>query len=221
MPLLALVDGRPEQASPGQAGLCPACDAPMVAKCGRIITWHWAHAGGESCDPWRQGETQWHLDWKQRFLAAGARIEVRIERNGVMHIADVVGGPPNAEFVLELAGVYPPADQIAKREAFYGRMAWLYNSDRFIDRLELYNKAGELRFRWKQPVKSMELHRRPVFWELAARDEDHTADDLVARLLWVKRFYDSYREAHRTYGAVAGKGTAAAFVESVMTTGVL
>ncbi|MBL7893856.1 MAG: hypothetical protein JNK50_01090 [Bacteroidia bacterium] len=39
----------------------------MLAKCGTINIWHWAHEAIENCDDWYEPETQWHRDWKEHF----------------------------------------------------------------------------------------------------------------------------------------------------------
>jgi len=173
----------------------------MLAKCGSLITWHWAHAPDAACDPWRTGETRWHLALKERFLNSGAGVEVPITRNGERHIADVV--TPDGT-IIELAHSYPPGNQIAVREAFYGRMAWVYDADRFTERVDIYRKSGELRFRWRQPVKSMTLHRRPVYWHGQERNG-------VWRLCWIRRYPDEEGH-HRTYGRLEPAGDTDEFV---------
>lgn len=194
MPLLAYIDGEPRRAQPGLRGTCPACETPMLAKCGQIVIWHWAHASLESCDPWRTGETEWHLRWKAWFHELGAEIEVPIRRHGELHIADVRCG----DLVVELAGGYPPADQIGEREAFYGNMWWLYNATAFYDRLGWYEKHGRQRFRFRQPVKVLTLHRRPVYW--------HEPNiEFVERLRWIRR-YEQDNGTFRTYGEAEGIG---------------
>lgn len=190
MSLLALIDGDRVRATPGAEGTCPACRRPMIAKCGRIVTWHWAHRAADACDPWRRGETDWHLRWKVRLLEAGAQVEVPMRNGDELHIADAVIG----DLVVELAGVYPPAEQIAARERFYARMAWIYNAERFLDRVEIYDKGSERRFRFKQPAKAMALHRRPVYW--------HDPEiDCAVRLRWIKRYADD-EASGRTYGGL-------------------
>ena len=64
------VDGGRKTATPGSRGTCPGCGSEVLAKCGEIKSWHWAHAADAQCDPWHHGETDWHLAWK-RLGAAG------------------------------------------------------------------------------------------------------------------------------------------------------
>jgi ssDNA-binding Zn-finger/Zn-ribbon topoisomerase 1 len=63
----ALVDGAKAEAQPKLRGECTGCGGEMVAKCGRVKVWHWAHKGAPPCDPWWENETEWHREWKDRF----------------------------------------------------------------------------------------------------------------------------------------------------------
>lgn len=136
----------------------------MVAKCGRLVVWHWAHVQNEGCDAYAL-EGEWHLAWKDRLASAGARIEVLQRKGDECHIADVV--LPSGQ-VLELAGTYHPANVIAARETFYGkRMNWLYRAEDFIERVEFHAPEPDRQlFRFKQAPRSMVAHKRwPLFWE--------------------------------------------------------
>lgn len=53
------------QATPRTKAECPACKSRLVAKCGDIKIWHWAHENVKDCDTWSEGETEWHLNWKR------------------------------------------------------------------------------------------------------------------------------------------------------------
>jgi hypothetical protein len=152
----------------------------MLPKCGPIVTWHWAHKAGRDCEPWSEPESAWHLAWKARFRAAGAEIEVPIVRGRCVHRADVMlpGGR-----VVELQHGFLPASAIRQREAFYGDMAWLYDAERFWDRVATGSRADG--FRWKRPARSMLAHRRPMLWHVKPA---------VYFVRWMRR-YDT-----RTYG---------------------
>jgi competence protein CoiA len=105
-------------ATPQAKGSCPACGEPVIAKCGAIVTWHWAHQARAECDPWAERDTAWHLDWQQ--AVPPGRREVVIGP----HRADVITANG---WVVELqhSGISPAV--IAEREAFYGRMVWLFD----------------------------------------------------------------------------------------------
>lgn len=64
MPLIALIDGqrtRPDKLV--RRATCPDCTAPMLAKTGDTVIWHWAHdVTSPNCVS--AGESEWHLGWK-------------------------------------------------------------------------------------------------------------------------------------------------------------
>jgi len=49
------------RATPEVKGVCPICSCLVVAKCGEIKIWHYAHRN-KDCDSWYEPETKWHLD---------------------------------------------------------------------------------------------------------------------------------------------------------------
>ena len=40
---------------------CPFCNGIVIAKCGEIMSHHWAHKSLKECDDWYEPETDWHL----------------------------------------------------------------------------------------------------------------------------------------------------------------
>jgi competence protein CoiA len=83
----ANTDKGKSTAEPKLPGRCPMCSGELVAKCGEINAWHWAHKSLEDCDTWSEGETQWHLDWKSFFPPQYT--EVTVTKDGIKHRADV------------------------------------------------------------------------------------------------------------------------------------
>ena len=156
-----IYDANRNRAEPGLRSSCALCKGPLIAKCGQIVTWHWAHLAAD-CDPWSEPESEWHLAWKSYFEAAGGRIEVVMGA----HRADVV--MPSG-LIVEMQNSYLNVEDIAEREAFYGaHMAWIYHAGG-QDRLHW----GPRGFWWKNGSKAMTTHRRPVYWD---------AGDEVARV---------------------------------------
>lgn len=150
-----MYDHLHREAVPRARSTCPHCDGDLIAKCGPIVTWHWAHIASD-CDPWTEPESQWHIDWKKWFeLHRGARIEVPMGA----HRADVVLPDGN---IIELQSGYLSVIDILNREAFYGPgLSWLYRVH-WMQRLH-FGKKG---FWWKQGAKSMTEHRQPVWWHM-------------------------------------------------------
>jgi hypothetical protein len=128
----------------------------MVAKCGRLVTWHWAHRSAD-CDPWSEPESAWHLTTKLALEALGCQIEVRLDDAECgWHVADAV--TPNGG-VIELQASSLDVDTIAERESFYGLMCWVWQAH-WADRLH----HGERGFWWKNGARSVAACSRPMFW---------------------------------------------------------
>jgi len=138
----------------GDRGTCLSCGADMIAKCGALVVWHWAHASTAECDTWAE-ESAWHLRWKLALEARGAQIEVPMGP----HRADAV--LPDGRIVeLQHSQLSPGA--IAEREAFYGeQLVWLWDAERWMDRLHF----GRHGFWWKRGSPAMARSRRPVWWD--------------------------------------------------------
>lgn len=141
-----------------------------MAKCGEIVVWHWAHRGAESeCDPWWR-ESAWHLAWKSLFPEE--QVEVRVERDGVVHRADVM----TPLGVIEFQNSPISLQEIRAREEFYGPMYWVFNvQDPYeaqrllVKRIKADVKSGNdtMRryWRWKH-AQHAPLHvTRRQFWD--------------------------------------------------------
>ena len=158
-----IYDRERRTAEPGSRGVCPGCGDALIAKCGEIVSWHWAHAHGADCDHWYEPISDWHLAWQNTAPA-----ECR----------EVVMGPHRADifedgYVIELQHSALSVAEIKEREAFYEASApngllWLWDARDFKDRLEVrkYHRDGRVDFRWKHPRKSMFACRSRQHWDL-------------------------------------------------------
>lgn len=117
----ALVDGMRQEARPGRTGECPACHRPVLARCGEVRTWHWAHAGRRLCDRWWENETGWHRDWKNEFPAEWQEL-VHHSQSGERHIADVKTAQG---WVIEFQHSFLNPQERRSREAFYPKLVWV------------------------------------------------------------------------------------------------
>jgi competence protein CoiA len=148
-------------ASPSTRGTCPTCAAPVHAKCGRLITWHWAHISQDDCDPWAEPDTEWHREWQS--YAPPHRREVVIGP----HRADIV---TTSGHVVELQHSSISCDEIHERERFYRRMVWIFDATEAYDswRLDVRKRRGQnwVTFRWKHPRKTVAACRAPVLLDL-------------------------------------------------------
>lgn len=161
---LATVAGQTRvPARPGQRAICPTCGCEVLAKCGRIVAWHWAHASSRECDEWAEPDSVWHRGWQDLFP-----VEMREIIRGP-HRADIV---TPAGLVIELQHSSISTDDIRARERHYDNMIWVFDVQGAVssERLDIRRRAGDTSpyrtFRWKHPRKSIIACRRPVFLDL-------------------------------------------------------
>lgn len=177
--LYAVFKNKKIRATPKFNGaVCPNCLERVVAKCGHINIWHWAHESGFECDNWSEGESEWHLMWKSKFPSNW--VEISIVKNSVRHRADVVLA---SGMVLELQHSPISFQDMAAREKFYGDMMWIFDvreaaaadptenayvGHEFIQRpklprLNLVGIGGNIcDLYWAHPKKHIGYARKPV-----------------------------------------------------------
>lgn len=119
-------------ASPSNKATCSCCGGEVIAKCGKIKIWHWAHKS-KAIDCNFEPETNWHLQWKS--YADPERTEVKVKRNGMYKMADIMLANG---IVVEAQHSPISVDEIQLRERFYKNMFWIF------DCRESYNKGRML-----------------------------------------------------------------------------
>jgi competence protein CoiA len=148
-------------ATPGASGVCPACNGSVLAKCGEIVSWHWAHKA-KDCDPWSEPESEWHRGWKARFPSDWQ--ECTIGR----HRADVVTPIGVVEFQRSFLSV----DEIRERESFYAGLIWVVDASSWaLHREKRSWRKQDLAtqsFRWSRPRKTWIGASRPVYLDTGA-----------------------------------------------------
>lgn len=150
--IYANLEGKQALAFPRGRANCPLCGAEVIAKCGEIKIWHWAHKQ-DDCDRWSEGETPWHYHWKQ--FAHPDDTEVAAGE----HRADIIGRYGK---IIELqASPISPAE-IREREQFYGSMLWLFYFEPVSHNFD-FDYYG---FSWKWGHKSLLSARKPMFFDL-------------------------------------------------------
>lgn len=146
----ATIDGQRALPFSKGRGVCSCCGGVLIAKCGKIVTHHWAHESKDDCDSWSEPIGPWHL-WWQGMVRTDS---IEIARGP--HRADIVG---NDGVVVELQHSSISAEDIAAREAFYGNMVWLFDAtERFA-----YVNQGDRAFFSFGKTKHLELCKKPVF----------------------------------------------------------
>lgn len=123
--MLYAIDEKTERKikpEPGLTAVCSYCESQVIAKCGSINMWHWAHKSLSDCDAWGEGETDWHLEWKNLFCQS--QVEINIEKGNNLHRADIV---LNDGTIVELQHSFITPETISERESFYGNMIWIFD----------------------------------------------------------------------------------------------
>lgn len=133
----ALVDETRREPEPGLHGTCPVCGSQVIAKCGEIKVWHWAHRSRRNCDPWWENETEWHRRWKSRFPEEWQE-RIHHAADGEKHVADVKTAHG---WILEFQHSAIKPDERRARESFYGRMVWVVDARRLEKALARFVRA--------------------------------------------------------------------------------
>lgn len=155
--------GEKIRALPSWVAVCPECGSEVIAKCGRINIWHWAHKNFSLCDLWCESETEWHLYWKSKFPKE--YVEVPIVMVGERHRADV--RLPNGT-VIEFQHSSLSVGDIWIREAFYKNVIWIFDLAEPYenDQILFDEKSNYVTFRWKHPRKSIAHARCKILLDL-------------------------------------------------------
>lgn len=205
--LIARRDDDLVEAEPGERAVCPICGEAVIARCGDINVWHWAHRSNTDCDPWSEGETEWHARWKQRFPVACREVAMGEHRADV-----VVNG-----VVIEFQRSHISPDEIARREQFYGeRMIWVVYADDCRDRIFFEARQtvdryiAPYRFRWKHMRRTWTSAERMVIldfpaWDHHTREASLYARELFAVTEWPERI-DPEEQDPEDYCVPAGYG---------------
>lgn len=115
----AVVNGQKCRPFKQGQGTCPTCGGAVIAKCGSTKAHHWAHESIDDCDPWSEHVGPWHLSWQDPVQ--DEFVEVTI----APHRADI-RNPAGTVIELQHSSLSP--EDIARREAFYGDMVWVFDA---------------------------------------------------------------------------------------------
>ncbi|CDZ68057.1 Competence protein-like protein [Neorhizobium galegae bv. orientalis] len=183
----ALVNEERCPPAPKLVGQCVGCGQEMIAKCGDLKIWHWAHKGKRKCDPWWEPETAWHREWKEQF-PAGWREVVQWAASGEKHIADMRN---DGGLVVEFQHSAITPQERMEREAFYPNLVWVVDGTRLKYDIPRFDKAnsdlrGALRpgyFMTHWPCehfpKPWSECSKPVFFDFGGHDDD---PDMMTKL---------------------------------------
>jgi len=165
-------------ASRGVEGKCPSCESTVIAKCGEIVTWHWAHRPDSICSQ-NEPETQWHIDWKKKFPKECVEIKIGENRADVF-----ING-----YVIEFQHSPISTEDIRKRENNYKNMIWIFNTEESFnsERLSIREstKGTFWTFRWRHPRKSVFFCHSPVYLDLGKGSFQEYRGDILK----IKKLY--------------------------------
>lgn len=160
---------------------CPLCGARLVARKGEVMTHHFAHAAGESCDEWSSGMTPWHSGWQDAF---DRRYQEAIfdgyDDEGKAHRADIF--LDYADTVIEFQHSPMSRSEFDRRCRFYTRKhnccIWVFDARGKADNIfadDEYEDAADIEsilalpfaaksthiFRWKNAPSWLRLPEQP------------------------------------------------------------
>jgi len=159
----ALVNGERSEPKPKLIGKCPLHGCEVIAKCGPIKMWHWAHKSKSDCDNWKENETEWHRDWKNCFPVEWQ--EIPVERNGKKHRADV---QTCHSWVIEFQHSYLNPEEINARETFYEKLVWVVDG-RGKNNIKQFEKALNRGKLFNQRVRAVSIENSNLLkmWSLS------------------------------------------------------
>lgn len=156
----ALINNQRFEATPKTKGICPVCNTPVIAKCGKIRENHWAHETKQNCrnDRW-ETEGPWHRNWKNCFPETWQ--EKIITVNGEKNIADIQN---EQGLVIEFQHSHITPEEQKARETCYKDMIWVvdgmrlkYDFSRFQKKVQ-ENRKEFLKIRQNLKVFSIDFY---------------------------------------------------------------
>jgi len=133
----AVLAGTRIEPTPKSRATCPFCEQAVVAKCGKVRIWHWAHKSIQHCDHWWEPETEWHREWKDQFPADWQEVGRRDE-NSELHIADVL--TPTG-LALEFQHSAIDRGEVEIRTNFHKKICWIIDGTRLQKSMDQFREA--------------------------------------------------------------------------------
>lgn len=156
----AVLDGGRVRAVPGLVEAhCPYCDQPVIAKCGQIIAWHFAHRADSSRCDWDRDETEWHLNWKSH--APVERCERLGSKEGKLARADVIADGVAIEFQ---SAYLDDAFRERREYVWDGSHPTLANILWVVDARHILNSSGNKLNRSPDQTSATLIWKHPSKW---------------------------------------------------------
>ena len=146
-----------EEAVPGENYLCPVCGNPVVVKAAKSdnVRTHFAHKKNSLCiDDWKHDMSEWHFEWQSKFPIDSR--EVVVERDGVVHRADILIN----DTVIEFQHSPISGEEFEARNSFYKncgyRVVWLFD---VADKMRFDDCLGLV---WKRKTTLFSSMKTPI-----------------------------------------------------------
>ncbi len=172
--LIAILNGERVTPRPRQRGaVCDLCGRPVVARCGPLKIWHYAHVSGRACDHWAEVETRWHLSWKQAFPPDCCEVRLGNHRADVWtpegRIIEFQHSPIGLPDVLERTQFYAPR----------GDFHWVLDLTHTAWTIPPFEGVRQCDYTWHRP--------RRAFQDCATRVWLHLPGEVLLRLDCIRR----------------------------------
>ena len=121
-----------DDARKGCVYTCPACNDPVIMKCGDIVAHHFSHKAKKNCDPWYKDKmSAWHRRLQNCFPPSSQEIVVWNTEHTVFHIADVLFKYNGHTYVIEFQHSPISRKEFNLRSRFYlnlgYRLVWIFD----------------------------------------------------------------------------------------------
>lgn len=105
---------------------CPACNAQMIIKRGKINAPHFAHKTKVECDPWYCNKMSvWHKNLQSHFSEKHTEITVWNSFKTEFHIADSMLTVKDKTYIFEFQHSPISYDEFNKRSSFYLSLGYI------------------------------------------------------------------------------------------------
>ncbi|MDP5219684.1 competence protein CoiA family protein [Ruegeria sp. 2205SS24-7] len=152
----AALNGERIEPAPRLKAKCPFCESEVIARCGKIRVWHWAHKSTKHCDHWWEPEKEWHRTWKNLFPNEWQE-QGRRDQDGELHIADVL--TPQG-LALEFQHSAIAREEVDKRTAFHKDICWIVDGMRLESTINQFMDA----LKHARPLNSSGAHVYEVYY---------------------------------------------------------
>ena len=151
--------GMRKLAEPKSKGYCPLCNQEVISKCGNIKIWHWSHKSNFECDSFKEPESEWHINWKNKFPKECQEVIIG------KHRADI---RTKNRLIIELQNSPISSKEIFEREQYYKKMIWILNGKTLASNFYFWyqKRSNQKTFNWKWFPKSWSYAKKKIYIDI-------------------------------------------------------